>query len=85
MDEAEDLGCWRVFGQGSENIGVVQNVGDEFSGFDVENEDQNGYGGEDMLSLVRQVVFDKAILSTILLAGIPKTGADGRMNVHYQL
>lgn len=68
VDEAEYLGCWRVLGQSSEDVCVVQDVCDEFSRFDVEDEDQHGYGGEDVLSLVRQVVFDKAVLSANVLA-----------------
>lgn len=62
MDKDEDFGGGRAFGEGADDVGVGDDVGLEFAGFNVEDEDQDCDVAEDVISLMRQIVFDKAIL-----------------------
>lgn len=63
MDEDEDLGRGAVFCEGADDGAVRDDVGLELARLDVEDEDKNGNGREDVRALVGEVVFDEAILS----------------------
>lgn len=65
MDEAEDLGAWAAFVQGANDIGIGDYVGWELARFDIEDEDENGDGAEDVTARLGKVVFDKAILTML--------------------
>jgi len=63
MNQDENRGCWGVLLQGTDNSAVRDDIGLELAGFNVEDEYQNGNGGEDMRALMRKVVFDETVLS----------------------
>jgi hypothetical protein len=61
--EAEDFGTGAAFVEGADDVGVRDDVGSEFSRFDVEDEDKDSDGAEDVVTGLVQVVLDEAILA----------------------
>lgn len=80
MDEDEDFGRGGAFGEGADDVAVREDVGLEFAGFDVEDEDEDGDGGEDVLALVREVVFYEAVLAATVVSSEIRGG--GRPSRH---
>lgn len=64
VDEDVDLGGGRVLGEGGENGDVGGHVAVDVAGFDVEDVDQDADVGEDVDSLLREVVFHESLLAT---------------------
>jgi hypothetical protein len=61
--KAEDFGAGTAFVEGADDVGVGDDVGSKLSRFDVEDEDEDSDGAEDVISRLVQVVLDEAILT----------------------
>ena len=69
VNEDENPGIWRILMQCRDDRSIVDQISVEFSGLDIEDEDQNRDRGKDVRSLVGQVALSEAILSARAVSG----------------
>ena len=63
MYETEDFGAGTAFVQSTDDVGVGDNIGSELARFDIEDEDEDSNGAEDVRSRLVEVVLDEAVLT----------------------
>ena len=66
MHQHEHFGAGAVLRQRADNGPVAHDIGGEFPTLNVENEDQDGHGAENVGALVGQVVFHKSVLAATI-------------------
>jgi hypothetical protein len=63
--KAEDFGAGAAFVEGADDVGVGDDVGGELPGLDIEDEDEDRDGAEDVVARLVQVILDEAVLTVI--------------------
>ena len=63
VDETKDLCAGAALVESTDDIRVGYDIGLELAGFDIEDEDEDGHGTEDVTAGLGKVVFDKAVLA----------------------
>lgn len=63
VNETEDLGPRTALVQGTNNVGVGNDIRGEFSRLDVEDEDEDSNGTKDVIAGLIEVVFNKTVLA----------------------
>jgi len=69
--ETEDLGARTALMESANDVGVRDDIGSKLARFDVENEDEDGNGAEDVVSRLVKVVLDKAVLTATSQFRVP--------------